>query len=708
MKVVFFDFETRSHIDLRKVGLARYVAHPSTEGYCCSIVVGDKNYLWVKDGVPKPEGFNYITKEQAIKLLDGADKLAAHNIQFDMQFLDKEFGIKRPLKDFFDTASMAQVVTGVSRSLHDAGESLGIELKKLTTSRTAMMQLCRPRRVSKKFPEEGYWNLPDKARLDKEHPHYVTEAAFNKLEQEVLDKYETLYTYAIRDTEACRLVFKRCWEHFKKYFPKDILLRERLIERLTWEINNEGVKINTELAAKALEVVEARMETLTDDLLELTKKEAAETYKELVVQGKALKEKIKKGEPCKEGFMDNETLLKNVKERLAGIKALKPVERFTQRQRVLDYLNYVNDLNIPNLQAYTVHQYSEANPDNKLLGLLSEAKSTGWKKLTTMLEQSIEGHVKNSMVYYGANTGRYSSRGLQLQNMARPPDFDYDGLIAGKVEIPKDSVVKVASGLPRYCIQPKKGKKFLALDFKTIEYRVLLWLAGDKKHLDMAKKYDETESEEFDPYIELATRIYGYRVAKGSKERQLGKNAVLGLGFCGGAQSLILSGQKNKQTIPAELALRAVAVYRNEYKKVVALWDKVYKDVMSKTKDKKGYIVIDLPNGRPITLWNVRWEAGEWTCLKKTGQTPISKSILVENIVQAIARDIMCDAMLRFNKMEDVNIAFTVHDELVLEVPKDWDDERCAEVANMATKADKCYDGIPLAIEFWTGDYYRK
>lgn len=273
--------------------------------------------------------------------------------------------------------------------------------------------------------------------------------------------------------------------------------------------------------------------------------------------------------------------------------------------------------------------------------------------------------------------------------------------------------------------------KFIAGDFSAIEARVLLWLADDKKGLKTF--YDGRCI-----YLEMASEIFKVPVdSVNETQRSLGKNTILGCGFgMGGEKFHTTCNSWGVKTTPQE-ALQAVKTYRQKFNRVVNLWYRTDEAAIFAVKNpgrqiRHGKVIFlydgnflycKLPSGRllyyykpeviksktpwetvrdQLTYMGVNSKTHKWERLQTYGGK------LVENITQAVARDLMASAI---NMLENHNykVIFTAHDEIVCEI---FEGNICGSTLNqylgIMCQTPKWADGIPVEAKGWIGTEYRK
>lgn len=274
------------------------------------------------------------------------------------------------------------------------------------------------------------------------------------------------------------------------------------------------------------------------------------------------------------------------------------------------------------------------------------------------------------------------------------------------------------------------GKLLFVADYASIEARVLLWAAKDEAGLELFRKGA-------DLYCDMASAIYKRPVTKeNTQERALGKIAILGLGYQMGAPKFLATCANAGITIEEELAVLTVTTYREKYHRVKSLWYDQETAAGEATYDKEGteyecfpvtwvkhgrFLYCKLPSGRTLaypdaaiklitTSWGARKNAltymGVDAMTRQWRRQSSYGGLLVENIVQAISRDIMAEAMLRCEESQIYFPILSVHDELIAEGHKDHGN--IEEFIGLVGQCPKWAPGCPVAAEGWAGTRYRK
>lgn len=313
---------------------------------------------------------------------------------------------------------------------------------------------------------------------------------------------------------------------------------------------------------------------------------------------------------------------------------------------------------------------------------------TSLAKLEKMLECiGADGRVHGQIQYYGANrTGRWAGRMIQPQNLPKPHAKGFDAVQALEVimregEVPEivyDKPLTVIASCLRPCIVAKPGHVLLSIDLSQIEARVLAWLAGQQDVVDAF-------ANNLDVYIMAAQKL-------GSPDRQLGKVMTLACGFGMGKDGVKFQATAKEQyglELTLGKAAEAVEGYRATNPKIVRFWydlEQAFEDALKspglviavgrvKVRYENSILRLRKPNGgvlyyhRPsrqegLAYWGVVKEAGGWAEIRTYGGK------LVENVTQAVARDVMAEAIVRIERDLLLVPVMTVHDEAVYEVPE--------------------------------------
>ena len=368
----------------------------------------------------------------------------------------------------------------------------------------------------------------------------------------------------------------------------------------------------------------------------------------------------------------------------------------------------------------------------KLLNLRLQLAKTSIKKYEA-IERSVcpDGRVRGLFQFYGANrTGRWAGRLVQVQNLPQNHLTDLDlarNLVKqgcfDELELLFDSVPNVLSELIRTAFIPKPKHHFIVADFSAIEARVIAWLAGEKWRMDVfashGKIYEASASQMFKVPIE--------QITKGSPLRQKGKISELSNGFGGSVGALIAMGALEMGLKQEELK-PLVTAWRQANPNITKLWWDIGNAAMEVVNKKtsitigrikihyeSGILFITLPSGRKLSYIKPRIKPNKFDrdgvtyegigATKKWERIDTYGPKLVENIVQAVARDLLAEAMLRVEETR-YKIVMHCHDEVIIEVENGVGSLK--EVCEIMAVAPKWADGLPLRADGYECKYYRK
>lgn len=373
----------------------------------------------------------------------------------------------------------------------------------------------------------------------------------------------------------------------------------------------------------------------------------------------------------------------------------------------------------------------------KMLGMRQQLGKTSIKKYEAMQQAlTSDGRVHGMFQFYGAmRTGRWAGRIVQLHNLPRNNMESKELDIArafvknGDLEMMElcyENVPDTLSQLVRTAITATPGYRFIVDDFSAIEARVIAWLAGEKWRQNVF-------AEGGDIYCASASAMFGVPVVKHGVNghlRQKGKIAELALGYGGSVGALKQMGADKMGLSDTELQ-EIVVKWRDASPAITKLWwdvDSAAKNAIKTGgtvkikqgslafKRKRGALFIELPSGRHLVY--VKPEIGENRFggesilyqgmeqgSRKWGRLETYGGKLVENIVQAIARDCLAAAMLRL-KEAGYKIIMHIHDEVVMEVPDGKGS--LAEVTEIMSKNEPWEAGLIKTADGFEGQYYMK
>lgn len=405
---------------------------------------------------------------------------------------------------------------------------------------------------------------------------------------------------------------------------------------------------------------------------------------------------------------------------------------------------------IKNTTGFTVETLNKGNLDTldekliywpkaqRVIAIRREMGKTSNKKYEAMQKCVCkDGRIHGLLQFCGAaRTGRWAGRLVQVQNLPQNHlaslDFARSLVRQGDLdefEMNYANVTQVLSELIRTAFVAEPGKTFHVCDFSAIECRVIAWLASEDWVLEVFRSNG-------DIYCANASKMFKVPVEKHGQNAQLrqkGKIATLALGYGGGVSALeAMGGSKLGLTEDEEKEI--VKLWRDSNPRIVRMWAVIEKAAITAIKTGEsvtvyrnivigkrwGMLTITLPSGRTIcypraeveTEYNDGWRGdhdiieyeGLNQTTKKWGKVRTYGGKLTENIVQAIARDILGIVILRA-KAEGLNIVFHIHDEIIVEATPD---QTLADVEALFSKPiDWCRD-LPLKGAGYTTPYYLK
>lgn len=655
MNSLSIDIETYSSVDIKKAGLYKYVQSPDFQ-----ILL----FAYSRDG-SEPQIIDLAQGEEIPffvidSLTDRNIAKHAYNAAFEWYCLSKFLGIDPGAwVDQWHCTMLHGLYCGYTAGLGPTGKALGLPPEKLKLSTgTALIRLfCTPTKPNKK-----------NGGRTKTLPHHEPE------------KWELFKQYCVQDVVTEMEIERRL-----SRFP--VPEAEQKLWQLDQLINAEGVAIDRKLVEGALYSSDVSTAELTEEAVKLT-------------------------------GLDNP----NSTAQLQGWLKEQGIE-------------------VENLQKGTVAKLIETSVGDvkRVLEIRSELSKTSVKKYRAMEEALCDdGRVRGLLQFYGANrTGRWAGRLVQVQNLPR----NYLNTLAHARELVRDknvtalkliygNVPDTLSQLIRTAFVPSEGNVLLVSDYSAIEARVIAWLAGEQWRLDVfqthGKIYEASASQMFGVPVE--------EITKGSDLRQRGKVAELALGYQGGKGALISMGALDQGLTEEELP-DIVQRWRSANRRIVDLWYSLERAALSvmRTGQPTGvkglifaresdivhgldFLTITLPSGRKLFYakphlslndfdkealhyWGMDQTTKKWSRLSTYGGK------LVENVVQAIARDCLAETLLRLDGA-GFKTVMHVHDEVVLDVPRDR--ANLQEVIEIMGKPISWAPGLPLNSDGFETEFYMK
>jgi len=356
------------------------------------------------------------------------------------------------------------------------------------------------------------------------------------------------------------------------------------------------------------------------------------------------------------------------------------------------------------------------------LELREQVCKSSIKKFDAMSAMSCkDGKIRGNHVYHRATTGRFAGGGVQVQNMPRPVVDDTDALAesilaGGSAEGYNAPVKDVLASLVRACLVGD----FTCADFSSIESRVLFWLADCQKGLDVYRKGD-------DLYCVTAEGIFGKPVNKKDNpfERSIGKIAVLACGYQGATKAFKGMCDGYGLAVDEDQQRQAVQGYRDTYPEVVSFWydceqaalDAIRKEQSVQRVGRIAYkydgksLKCRLPSGRVIHWQEPAIIPGKFdretieysgvNIARKWTRKTTYAGDLAQSATQAVARDLLCEAMLRLDEA-GWPIVLHVHDEILADGKGEGD------FLEIMTQLPDWAEGLPVTGDLWTGGRYQK
>lgn len=657
------DLETYSDVDIKKSGMYRYVQSPAFE-----ILL----FAYSFDGTPAQvidlaQG-EVIPQAVLSALTDPVYLKHAYNAAFEWYCLSKYMGGLLPPSQWRDTM-LHGLYAGYTAGLDATGRALGIpeDKQKLSTGKALIRYFCVPCKSTKS-------NGGRTRNLPRHDPA----------------KWELFKTYNAQDVEAEMEIAR-----YLSPFPVPDFVQKQ------WEtdlmINARGVAVDMDFVHGALTLGETVRAQLTDEAV-----------------------------------------------RLSGLQNPNSVKQLTQ------WLTDETGDDITNLRKETVADLlgrDNADHVQRMLEIRQELGKTSTKKYDA-IEAAVcgDGRVRGLLQYYGANrTGRWAGRLVQVQNLPRTYTEPLE-LARDLVKMQSLDALRIVYGSPndtlsqliRTAFVAAPGNVLIDADFSAIEARVISWLAGEEWRLEVFRTHGKI-------YEASASQMFGVpleRIVKGNPEyalRQRGKVAELALGYQGGVGAMrTMDTGKLLVDLPDEEIQDIVNKWRNTNPRIRELWysfDGAATQVINNGGSVRvrcctfsrecdcirgtTCLTITLPSGRKLyyvdpAITENRWGNPSISYMGMDQKTKRWKRIetyggkLVENVVQAIARDCLAQAIDRL-EAAGLPVVFHVHDEVVIDTKPFADAKAMLDkvIEIMATPISWAA-GLPLGADGWVGTFFKK
>lgn len=640
--MIGLDIETYSSCDLSKCGVYKYAEASDFEILLLSYTVDDQPTLIVD--LAKGEE---IPKKVEQMLLDDQTPKWAFNASFERICLSRYFRDRGLITDYLKPESwycslVLSAYNGLPLSLKDVGTVLNLDEQKISEGKDLIRYFCMCRNGKRNRPEDDP------------------------------EKWEHFKRYNMRDTD----VEKRIRQRLMKYnLPETVWNEYHDSER----INDRGIMIDVDLAKAAVDLDLKSHQKLAIAMQQYTGLENPNSVAQLK---KWLKNHNVEAESL--GKKELEELIASAPEEI------KPVLRLRQ-----------------------------------------QISKSSVKKYTAMLNaKCADGRCHGMFFFYGASrSGRFAGRIVQLQNLYRNSMPD----LAAAREVIRmdsyemadmlyDSVPEVLAQLVRTAFVPKKGCKFVVADYSSIEARVLAYIAGEQHTIDAFARGE-------DIYCATASAMFHVPVVKhgiNGELRQKGKIATLACGYGGSVGALVSMGAL-RMGLKEEDLQPIVDAWRKANPHITNMWYDVDRCIKTAIKQrhetethglrfvvKSGMLFIYLPSGRrlsyvmpsigtnrfggeSITYYGISGTTRKWEKIESFGGK------FVENIVQAVARDILCYAM--GNMQEKYHIVAHVHDEVICEVDRTV---TVSEVCEIMGRTPPWIKGLLLRADGYECKFYMK
>lgn len=651
MKNISIDIETFSSVDLGKCGVYKYAESPDFEillfGY--SVDGGPVQVVDLASG-------EQIPCEILAALMDSKIQKWAFNAQFERICLSRYLsdlgvaigtgnGYLNP--DSWFCSMVWSATLGLPLSLEGVGAVLRLEKQKLTEGKTLIRYFCIPCSPTK--------TNGGRAR------NYPTDDP---------EKWKKFKVYNLRDVETEMGIQSK----LSRFPVSGSIWLEYHLDQV---INDRGIGVDMPFVHSAIDLDGISRELLTNELQKKT-------------------------------GLENPNSVMQMKEWLSQ-----------------------NGLETDTLGKKAVEQLIKESPEDlaEVLKLRQQLAKSSVKKYTAILNAVCrDSRVRGMFQFYGANrTGRFAGRLVQLQNLPQNHMSDLEaarGLIKVRnyeaVSLLYDNIPDTLSQLIRTAFVPQNGNKFIVSDFSAIEARVLAWLAGEQWRMDVFEQGK-------DIYCSSASQMFGVPVEKhgiNGHLRQKGKIAELALGYGGSVGALKAMGALEMGLSEDELQ-PLVNAWRNTNPAITDLWWEVDRCVKETVKYRvptkthgirfsyeSGFLFITLPSGRRLAYVKPRIGKNQFGSesvtyegvggTKKWERLESYGPKFVENITQAIARDIL---MYSMKTLEGYAITAHVHDELIIECPKETDlDYICKQMG----KTPPWADGLVLRADGYECEFYKK
>ncbi len=659
IRKISLDYESRSDQDIGKTGAYKYWASPESQILLASVSINDGPVVTydLAAGEEMPEEILYALADPSVEkwAFNASFERIASSVYLKHHRPDifRSYGRQDDsVGDYLDPkgwkcSMIWSAYLGLPLSLDAVGRVLDLTEKKMSEGRELIRYFCVPCKPSKSN-DGRIWNLPADAP----------------------DKWEIFKAYNRRDVETEMAIQRRLSEY---PVPESVWREYHLSE----VINDRGVMIDQDLVANAIMIDEKSHDVLLSQMRGITGLSNPNSPVQIL------------GWLEKHGLKGDSLGKKQVKELLKD----------------------------------------QDGEIRTVLELRQQTAKSSTKKYVAMQNAVCEdGRIRGMTQFYGANrSGRFAGRIVQLQNLVRNdmPDLEQarDLVKAGdyeSMELIYDSIPQVLSELIRTALIPKPGMKFIVADYSSVEARCLAYMAGEQHAIESFARGE-------DLYCATASAMFGVPVEKhgiNGNLRQKGKIATLACGYGGSVGALLSMGALEMGLKEDELQ-SIVDSWRAANPNIVRFWYAVDRAVKKTIKEKtvtevngvrffceSGMLFVQLPSGRCLSYVEPeirvnRFGMDSVTYMgvggsKKWERIETFGGKLVENIIQAVCRDILCFAM---QTLKDEFIVAHVHDELILECSMDTTVE---EICGKMGRTPPWIPGLLLRADGYECSYYQK
>ena len=686
---LYLDIETSSELNLKTDGSYLYATHPSTRILCAAWAIDDETVQsWSASDDEPPH--------ELMQAIHDCESWESHNAQFERHMFEyvahpKLGWPKLPTDKMFCSQVKARYFA-LPPALEGAARVLKLTNQKHEIGKRLIDLISKPNK---------YGIFLD---IESDNPEYRLQPGLVNL-YSGRELFEMMIEYCKQDVETERQ-FSLALPDLPEYHRKTFLIDQ--------QINDEGIRLDMEMARAAAPLVDCAIDDYNKELTEITHGACT---------------------------------------------------RVTQNQRLLSYAR-LNGYPQDNMQGADIKMALSDCRDGlieitpiaqRVLELRLDGAKTPLRKYAKAID-SVDDHdiMRNNIVYNGASSGRWTATGFQFQNMPRPaPGFQSEEEVAEAIAMIKagnynamveryETPTVALASLIRSLVICKNGTEFYCADYSQIEARINAWVVGDERALEMFRKG-------IDPYIDMAKDIYPMNVKTWEEHhsdeqgvmRDMGKRTVLGLGYRLGKYGFQAVLRKDTaKHYPIEFCERVVNAYRLKYSKIEASWEQ-YEEaafravrfgigrekakvvcgarfyMAASRKARVSYLIMELASGRKVFFPNpsirkimlygkpkesLCYEGkdkitGRWSVIPSHGGTFAGFNC------QGLARDLMVNGLHNVVKA-GYKPVLLVHDEILAERALGEGD--LDEYMALMTDIPKWAEGIPVKASGWTGDRYRK